>query len=92
MNDTKVVRYTPEVVHKTVSTGVSYGVAEMREREHGTYVTHADYKALEDECERLRARVGELVAADIAYDACLEHADVPAEAVERRRAALEAFA
>lgn len=48
-------------------------------------VTHADYKALED-------RVRELVEADRAYDACLEHADVPEEAVERRRVALGAFA
>ncbi|HVI55440.1 MAG TPA: hypothetical protein VM621_10350 [Luteibacter sp.] len=48
-NESKVARYTPEVVHKSVATGVSYGVAEMRERDHGTYVTYADYRALEED-------------------------------------------
>lgn len=47
-NESKMVRYTPEVVHKTVGTGISYGVAEMREREHGTFVTHTDHMALEE--------------------------------------------
>jgi len=72
MSESKVVRY-----------GLGYD--GMSATEWGYWVTHADYKALED-------RVRELVGADQAYDDCLEHAVVPLEAVLRRKVALSAFA
>ncbi|WP_426287532.1 hypothetical protein [Luteibacter sp. E-22] len=49
MNESKLVRYD----HCSFANVPSADGA-------GDWVTHADYKALEDECERLRARVGEL--------------------------------
>jgi hypothetical protein len=99
-NESKVVRYGLD------------GFDGLVPRAEGGYVTHADYKALEDshawlavdlfteqeqhestkaELASLKARVGELVEADRAFDVCIASQVIDDDVYDRRQAAMEAF-
>lgn len=55
-------------------------------------VPHAYYRALEEELAALRGKVGELVEADLAFDACIANQVIDDKVYDRRQAAMGTFA
>lgn len=53
MNESKVVRYEPEIKYEGLG---HMSKSTMMEYNNGTFVTHADYRALEEELAALRGQ------------------------------------